>query len=182
MNSNKPANKRGSGKPTPHKKSQEAESNLTAKQKRFVDEYALDQNATQAAIRAGYSQKTAGSVGSENLTKPEIAKAIENRLEKLSEQTENRYEDRVKVAQKILSRAMNAEPVIVGGEAVEGEYTFDARGALAANDQLARLGGYYRDKMKIEGDMKMTHKAAPETAEFLSAFVGKGKGVKRKPK
>ena len=49
---------------------------LTNKQARFVEEYLRDFNATQAAIRAGYSEKTAYSIGSENLTKPEIIKAI----------------------------------------------------------------------------------------------------------
>jgi phage terminase small subunit len=49
---------------------------LTAKQERFVEEYLVDLNATQAAIRAGYSKRTARSVGSENLTKPDIAEAI----------------------------------------------------------------------------------------------------------
>jgi phage terminase small subunit len=52
-------------------------SKLTARQKRFVQEYLCDLNATQAAIRAGYSKKTAGSVGHENLSKPEIAEAIQ---------------------------------------------------------------------------------------------------------
>ncbi|MCC0013821.1 MAG: terminase small subunit [Rhodobiaceae bacterium] len=51
-------------------------SKLTAKQHRFVQEYLLDLNATQAAIRAGYSAKTARQVGAENLTKPVIAAAI----------------------------------------------------------------------------------------------------------
>lgn len=49
---------------------------LTAKQQRFVAEYAVDLNATQAAIRAGYSAKTASVIGSENLGKPEIASAL----------------------------------------------------------------------------------------------------------
>lgn len=49
---------------------------LTAKQRRFVSEYLIDGNATQAAVRAGYSSGTAGSIGHENLTKPEIASAI----------------------------------------------------------------------------------------------------------
>lgn len=49
---------------------------LTAKQELFVLEYLKDLNATQAAIRAGYSQDTAGSIGSENLQKPEISAAI----------------------------------------------------------------------------------------------------------
>lgn len=50
---------------------------LTDKQRRFVDEYLVDLNATQAAIRAGYSQKTAGQIGEQNLKKLEIAQAIQ---------------------------------------------------------------------------------------------------------
>lgn len=61
---------------------------LTDKQQRFVEEYLIDLNATQAAIRAGYSEKTAYSVGHENLKKPEIQKAIEEAKNKLSERTE----------------------------------------------------------------------------------------------
>lgn len=49
---------------------------LKDKQQAFVDEYIVDFNATQAAIRAGYSKKTAGSMGGENLKKPEIQQAI----------------------------------------------------------------------------------------------------------
>lgn len=49
---------------------------LTAKQRAFVREYAVDKNATQAAIRAGYSPATAKVIGCENLTKPDIAQAI----------------------------------------------------------------------------------------------------------
>lgn len=55
---------------------------LTDKQQRLVDEYLIDLNATQAAIRAGYSEKTAKEIGSENLTKPNIAKAIEEAIQK----------------------------------------------------------------------------------------------------
>lgn len=49
---------------------------LTPKQQRFVEEYLIDLNATQAAIRAGYSVRTARSIGDENLSKPDIATAI----------------------------------------------------------------------------------------------------------
>lgn len=49
---------------------------LNAKQQRFVDEYLVDLNATQAAIRAGYSENTASETGYENLNKPQIAEAI----------------------------------------------------------------------------------------------------------
>jgi phage terminase small subunit len=50
---------------------------LTAKQKRFVNEYLIDLNATQAAIRAGYSPRTARAIGHENLTKPDIRAAVD---------------------------------------------------------------------------------------------------------
>lgn len=53
---------------------------LTAKQQLFVEEYLVDLNATQAAIRAGYSVKTAKEIGAENLTKPNIAEEIEKAL------------------------------------------------------------------------------------------------------
>ncbi len=49
---------------------------LNPKQQRFVEEYLVDLNATQAAIRAGYSEKTAGVIGYENLKKPQIQSAI----------------------------------------------------------------------------------------------------------
>lgn len=57
---------------------------MTPKQQRFVSEYLLDLNATQAAIRAGYSEKTARQVGSENLSKPDIAAAIQAEQAKLA--------------------------------------------------------------------------------------------------
>lgn len=53
---------------------------LTPKQRRFVVEYLVDLNATQAAIRSGYSKRTAGSIGQENLKKPEIAAAIQEAM------------------------------------------------------------------------------------------------------
>ena len=61
---------------------------LTPKQARFVDEYLVDLNATQAAIRAGYSSKRADAMGHENLRKPEIAVALKERMDKRAERTQ----------------------------------------------------------------------------------------------
>jgi len=61
---------------------------LTDKQKAFVDEYLVDLNATQAAIRAGYSKKTARYIGYENLTKPHIQAGIDKALDARSERTQ----------------------------------------------------------------------------------------------
>lgn len=61
---------------------------LTNKQRRFVDEYLIDLNATQAAIRAGYSKKTAEKIGSENLRKPEVAAGLQERMKAREQRTE----------------------------------------------------------------------------------------------
>ncbi len=61
---------------------------MSVKQQRFVEEYLVDHNATQAAIRAGYSPKTAYSIGHENLKKPEIAAAIAAGEARLRRKTE----------------------------------------------------------------------------------------------
>ena len=57
-----------------------AEMKLTAKQQRFCDEYLIDLNATQAAIRAGYSKKTARQIGTENLSKLAVREYIDERM------------------------------------------------------------------------------------------------------
>lgn len=61
---------------------------LTAKQQRFVEEYLIDLNATQAAIRAGYSKKTARQIGEQNLSKLDIAAAIDSAKQERSDRTE----------------------------------------------------------------------------------------------
>lgn len=60
---------------------------LTPKQRRFVKEYLIDLNATQAAIRAGYSKHCAAEIGAENLRKPQISGEIEKAQAKLAEKT-----------------------------------------------------------------------------------------------
>ena len=55
---------------------------MTKKQKCFIEEYLIDLNATQAAIRAGYSTDTAKSIGNENLTKPDIRACIDSNGER----------------------------------------------------------------------------------------------------
>lgn len=61
---------------------------LTEKQKRFVEEYLVDLNATQAAIRAGYSEKTAGQIGEQNLKKLEIQTALQRAMAERQQRTE----------------------------------------------------------------------------------------------
>ncbi len=61
---------------------------LTEKQKRFVEEYLIDLNATQAAIRAGYKEKTAYRTGADNLRKPQIQEYLNKRMKDRVQRTE----------------------------------------------------------------------------------------------
>ena len=74
---------------------------LTAKQIRFVDEYMVDFNATQAAIRAGYSEKTANTIGAQNLAKLSIQAEISRRQKDLQRSTEVTQERVVKELARI---------------------------------------------------------------------------------
>ena len=80
---------------------------LTPKQARFVEEYLLDLNATQACIRAGYSVKTANVIGPENLAKPCVAAAITAAQEERSKRTEIGQDEIVK---GLHTEALDREP------------------------------------------------------------------------
>lgn len=101
---------------------------LTAKQEMFCQEYLIDLNATQAAIRAGYSAKTANVIGPENLAKPCIAELI---VKAKAERIETVKIDAAYVltqAKKLHERCMQEERVMVDGVVV-GDYKFEHTGA-----------------------------------------------------
>ncbi len=110
--------------------------NLTPKQQRFVEEYLIDLNATQAAIRAGYSEKTAQEIGSENLSKPMVAKAIAEAQEKLSNKAQVTVE---MVVQGLLNEAKDLS---------EGS-TQSAR--VSAWAHLGKHLGMFKDKIEHTG-------------------------------
>lgn len=98
---------------------------LTAKQKRFCDEYLIDLNATQAAIRAGYSKKTAYRTGADNLRKPQIEEYIAKRQKELSRSTEITQERVIKEL-ALIAFSNNADYAHV----VEKKMQVEAGGAL----------------------------------------------------
>ena len=87
------------------KRMDELAKEMSEKQKAFCDHYITTLNATEAAKLAGYSEKTARSMGCENLTKPNIKEYIELRLAELEE---NRIADATEVLQ-YLTRVMRGE-------------------------------------------------------------------------
>ncbi len=81
---------------------------MTPKQKRFVEEYIRDSNATQAAIRAGYSKKTARQIGDQNLSKLVIADAIENLVAPIREGAGIELAGHLAMMEKIRNAAFEA--------------------------------------------------------------------------
>ena len=86
---------------------------LTPKQKKFVDNYIESGNATQSAIKAGYSKKTAKSVGSENLTKPDIKSYIEKKMKEIESYKIMDAKEAMELLTRI-ARGEEKETVIVG--------------------------------------------------------------------
>ena len=86
---------------------------LTPKQTLFVKEYLVDLNATQAAIRAGYSEKTAYSIGEENLKKPVIAQAIQEGMDKRAERVEITADEVLRDLKELRDICMGRKPVKV---------------------------------------------------------------------
>lgn len=119
----------------------------------FCKEYIVDLNATQAAIRAGYSKKTAKDIACENLAKPYLQEEIQRLMAKRADKVDIKAQDVLKSIIDIRDRCMQSEPVYerLGGEMEKtGEYKFDATNALKANDMLMRHLGEYTDKVEME--------------------------------
>lgn len=128
---------------------------LTAKQKRFCEEYLISGNATDAAIKAGYSEKTARSVGSENLTKPDIKNYID---EKLKEIESRKIADAAEVMRYLTSVMRNETkeevPVVVNnGDWSEVQMVCkdtSIKDRNKAAEMLAKRFGILTDKVSLE--------------------------------
>ncbi len=128
---------------------------LTPKQQLFVAEYLVDLNATQAAVRAGYSKKTAYSVGHENLKKPEVAAAIQEAMEARSERTKADQDWIVERLVENVERAMQLEPMTDREGKPTGEYVYQGNVANKALELLGRHAGMFNDKLKLGADTSL---------------------------
>jgi phage terminase small subunit len=130
---------------------------VTPKQKRFCDEYLIDTNATQAAIRAGYSEKTAYSIGEENLRKPEIRAYIDERLAEMESKTIASATEVMQYLTSVLRGEETEEVIVVEGmgdgcsSARRIDKDVGAMDRLKAAELLAKRYGLLTDKIGIEG-------------------------------
>lgn len=109
---------------------------LTAKQQRFVDEYLIDLNATQAAIRAGYSKQTARKIAQENLTKLDIKNRIEERMAEKEKQLIADQNEVLKYLTSVMRGRSRASVVVVENI---GDYMSQAREMEKSPDEKERL-------------------------------------------
>lgn len=148
---------------------------ITAKQKRFVNEYLVDLNATKAAIRAGYSVRTARAIAAENLTKPYIQKQIQKEMADRAARIEVTQDkvirelgciafanifDYLKIQDnKIVILNMEqiplaALPAIAGIKETECGVSFRLCDKLRALELLGRHLGMFKDKVEISGSLE----------------------------
>lgn len=132
---------------------------MTPKQQKFCDEYLIDCNATQAAIRAGYSKKTAKAIGQENLTKPIIKTYIDEKLKEISNKNIADATEVMEYLTSVLRGQSVSEIVVVEGcgdgysEARNIDKYPDEREKLKAAELLGKRYSLFKDNVNLEGSI-----------------------------
>lgn len=134
---------------------------LTAKQKIFCDEYIISLNATQAAIKAGYSKKTARKIAAENLTKPVIQNYISERMKQKESSLIATQDEVLQYLTSVLrGESQTTDTVLVGmgdgyQEVQEVEKKPSEKDRLKAAELLGKRYGLYTDKVSADVDMSL---------------------------
>jgi phage terminase small subunit len=123
---------------------------MTPKQQRFVNEYLIDLSATQAAIRAGYSEKTAHSQGPRLLENVEVKAAIEKALAEREKRTEITQDWVLTTIYETAERCKQTVPVLDHDGEPTGEFTFQANAVLRAAELAGRHLGMFDDRLKVD--------------------------------
>lgn len=125
---------------------------LTEKQRRFADYYIETGNATESAVRAGYSKKTAKEIGCENLTKPNIKGYIDEHLKLLADKRIMNAEEVMKLLTSI-ARNEELEEVVVFGDSGAEVVTkgMSAKDRLKALELIGKRYTLWTDKTQLEG-------------------------------
>lgn len=121
---------------------------LTPKQVLFCSEYLIDLNGTQAAIRAGYSEKTAQEIASQNLSKLIIKNRIQDKLNKRAERLSIDADWVLSNIKELIERCLQQDPVLDSEGKETGEWKFDSSGANRALDTLAKHLNLFSDNNK----------------------------------
>ena len=138
---------------------------LTAKQQCFIDEYLIDLNATQAAIRAGYSPHSAKDIAAENLSKPHIRACIDAAMAQRSKRT-GVNQDRI-IRELARVAFLNAPNVVNTKDATVLENASEDDTAAIASVKVKQTFG---DFESIEREIKFADKL--KAIELLGRHLG----------
>ena len=141
---------------------------LTAKQQRFCDEYLIDLNATQAAIRAGYSKKTARVIGQENLTKPAIKEYIEKRMAEKEKALIADQDEVMKYLTSVMRRELTEHVVVT---LVEEQSTYEPDGEGKMRKQTVK--SEKPEIVEIPARLADANKAAELLGKAYALFTDK---------
>ncbi|EFS22114.1 terminase small subunit [Fusobacterium gonidiaformans 3-1-5R] len=132
---------------------------LNARQKAFCEYYVACGNATEAAKKAGYSEKTAYSMGNENLRKPELKNYINELMAKMEEKRMASAEEVLKFLTASMRGEVEEEVVVVEGEgdgcssARKMKKQISAKERIKAAELLGKRHLLFSDKVKVEGSI-----------------------------
>lgn len=132
-------------------------SKLTIKQKRFVDEYIISGNATDAAIKAGYSKRTAKSIGAENLTKPDIVNALREKEREIQSKKIAKQEEVLEYLTSILRGEETQQTLIGVGKGVQAitDIELSAADKIKAAELIGKRYGMWTDKVELESNSQV---------------------------
>ena len=124
---------------------------MTIKQKKFADEYIKIGNATQAAINAGYSKKSAQQMGAENLLKPVIKSYIDERMKQLEEEAIADQSEILRYLTRIIRDEEREEVLVNVGnfEQERQEIKISAKDKIKAAELLGKRYGSWTDKVDM---------------------------------
>lgn len=125
---------------------------MTARQKAFVQEYLIDLNATQAAIRAGYSPRTAHSTGPRLLENVEVKRAISEQMERIRTQRTADAQEVLEYLTSVLRGESRSHVLALCGEGCQEVVSKppDERERLKAAELLGRRWGLFTDRVDLD--------------------------------
>lgn len=126
---------------------------MNARQRKFCDEYLVDCNATQAAIRAGYSPKTAYSIGVENLKKPELKDYIDEHLERMHNEKTADAQEVLEYLTSVMRGEHEEETLRMIGDGVQkiDKIEVSAKDRIKAAELIGKRFGMFKDGIDISG-------------------------------
>lgn len=126
---------------------------MTPRQRKFCDEYLISGNATDAAIKAGYSPKTAKQTGSENLAKPDLKAYIETELEKLHSAKIADAEEVMKYLTAVMRGEHTEQVLKLAGDGIQTitDIEVSAKERIKAAELIGKRYALFSDKMDLGG-------------------------------